>query len=43
MFMRECNWWMKDRGNLNKGKAKCADPAYVKKVWPDVAKVMGWQ
>lgn len=41
-FMQECKWWLNDRSNLNKGKSKSADPAYVRKVWPDVAKVMGW-
>ena len=42
MFLKECKWWLKDKDNLNKGKSKCADPAYVRKVWPDVAKTMGW-
>jgi hypothetical protein len=42
MFMKECEWWYRSRSNFNKGRSKSADPAYVRKVWPDIADFMGF-
>jgi len=41
IFMKECVWWYKDKGNFNKGRSKSADPVYIRRVWPDIADVMG--
>jgi hypothetical protein len=40
-FMAECKWWHDARSNFNKGRSKSADPAYIKRVWPHIAEVMG--
>jgi hypothetical protein len=41
-FLSECSWWYADRSNFNRGRSKSADPSYVKRVWPDIARVMGF-
>ena len=42
MFIQECRWWLEDKSNFNKGRSESADPAYIRKVWPDIADVMGF-
>jgi hypothetical protein len=41
MFIKECKWWLNHRQNFNKGKSKSCEPAYIQKVWPDIANIMG--
>jgi hypothetical protein len=42
MIMKECEWWYADRNNFNRGRSKSASPSYVKRVWPAIARVMGF-
>jgi hypothetical protein len=37
-FFVECRWWLKD--NLKRRECRTE---YVKAIWPDVARVMGWE
>jgi len=41
MFVKECKWWLDDNLDESPDGAP-VDKAYVRRVWPDVAGVMGW-